>query len=317
MTVRKSDDAFPDITEYPRHESCLSCHRKQFFGSPKPTICGVCHTNPSPRDSSRHPFPNPREIFDLSPKGKVAVSDFEISFPHVKHIEIVSLNLDPIKRRTALKDLFVPVRIKRAGEASCSVCHQTYMPQGDSPDEYVTKPPADLGDAFWLKKGTFKSVQIGHTVCFTCHSADTGIIPEPTNCGTCHSLRQKELPNDFDPAAATPMGITDKIMLLAWRKRDSSATFRHEWSMHADLECANCHNVEAINTLDAATKKVSLTSCAMCHVTATTDDGGAVNFEVDARTKNPKFQCSKCHLAYGAMPVPKSHSDVIAEQAGN
>ncbi|MEP6900440.1 MAG: cytochrome c3 family protein, partial [Actinomycetota bacterium] len=64
-SVRKTD-AFPDITDYPRHESCLNCHRQQFFKGAKPQICSICHTNPSPNDSSRHPFPNPREIFDQS-----------------------------------------------------------------------------------------------------------------------------------------------------------------------------------------------------------------------------------------------------------
>jgi hypothetical protein len=317
--VRKSEAAFPDITDYPKHESCLKCHRPQFFRSIKPTICSICHTNPSPRDSSRHPFPNPREIFDLSPKGQVAVSDFAISFPHDKHIEIVSQYRNPFEKDRDSKSLFVSVRMKRAaaGEESCAVCHQTYKPQGDSADEYFTKPPENLGDSFWLKKGTFKTIQIGHTVCFTCHSADSGMTPAPGDCGTCHKLKPKETPTDFDPKTAALMGITDKIMLLAWRKRDSSATFRHEWSSHAELECANCHNVKAINTLDAATKKVKVLSCAVCHITATADDGGVLNFEVDARKKNPKFQCVKCHLAYGALPVPESHIKAIAEQAGN
>jgi len=85
--VRSKADAFPDITEYPRHETCLNCHRQQFFRGAVPTICTICHTNPGPRNSSRHPFPNPREIFDASPKGKTAVSDFAISFPHAKHVE--------------------------------------------------------------------------------------------------------------------------------------------------------------------------------------------------------------------------------------
>src|SRR4051812_5556091 len=31
--VRKDDEAFPDVTDYPKHESCLSCHRQQFFGN--------------------------------------------------------------------------------------------------------------------------------------------------------------------------------------------------------------------------------------------------------------------------------------------
>src|SRR5436190_3833662 len=60
-TVRNAKEAFPDQTDYPRHESCLTCHRQQFFKGSPPAICSICHTNPSPRDSSRHPFPNPRE----------------------------------------------------------------------------------------------------------------------------------------------------------------------------------------------------------------------------------------------------------------
>src|SRR5215213_836958 len=84
-TVRKTE-AFPDITEYPRHESCLSCHRQQFFKGAKPAICSICHLSAQPQGGPRHPFPNPREIFDQSPKGKTARSDFQISFPHDKHI---------------------------------------------------------------------------------------------------------------------------------------------------------------------------------------------------------------------------------------
>ncbi|MBK8302992.1 MAG: hypothetical protein IPK98_06175 [Chloracidobacterium sp.] len=63
---------------------------QQFFKGAKPNICSICHTNPSPRDSTRHPFPNPREIFDASPKGKTATSDFVVGFPHDKHIDIVA-----------------------------------------------------------------------------------------------------------------------------------------------------------------------------------------------------------------------------------
>ncbi len=313
-TVRKTD-AFPDVTDYPRHESCLNCHRRQFFGSPKPMICSICHTNPSPRNSTRHPFPNPREIFDLSAKGKTAVSDFTISFPHDKHIEIVSENRNPLKADQDARNLFVKVGLRMTGEESCAVCHQTYKPQGTSDDEYFTKPPAKLGDAFWLKKGTFKTAPIGHTTCFTCHSTDTGILPAPDNCAACHTLKPKESSSDFDAKIAAPMSISDKIILTAWRKRDSSATFRHEFSSHVDLECANCHNAAAMNTLDAKTKKVNVNSCALCHITATADDGGILNFEVDSRKKDAKFQCVKCHIAFGKSAIPESHIKAIEAQA--
>lgn len=309
-------DAFPDVTEYPKHESCLNCHKQQFFGVAKPMICAICHTNPSPNNSTRHPFPNPREKFDLSAKGKTAVSDFAISFAHDKHIEIVSENANPFEPNRTANDLFVKVGFKTVGEESCAVCHQTYKPQDKSEVEFFTKPPTKLGDAFWLKKGTFKTVPTSHTTCFTCHSKDVGILPAPGNCAACHKLKPNEPKSDFDAKVAAPMKISDKIMMTAWRKRDSSATFRHEFSSHADLECASCHNVAAKNTLDFKTKKVSVTSCNLCHITATVDDGGILNFEVDARKKDAKFQCVKCHLAFGKSAIPESHFKAIATQAG-
>lgn len=312
-TVRKEDAAFPDITDYPKHESCLSCHRTQFYGSSKPVICSICHTAPSPRNSSRHPFPNPREIFDQSAKGKTAVSDFAIKFPHEIHVGIVA----GTDRRKFADPLYINVGLKRAGEESCAICHQTYSPQGESEDEYFTKPPADLGDAFWLKKGTFKSSPIGHTTCFSCHSDDTGIMPAPSNCAACHSLKSEDGVFDFDPKMAAAMSITDKIALDAWRLRGSSGTFRHEWMSHAEMDCASCHDVSKINTLDPASKKVDILSCSICHITETADDGGILNYEVDERKKNSKFECAKCHVSFGKLPVPESHFKAIAAQAGN
>ena len=306
-TVRAEKDAFPDVTEYPQHASCLGCHRPQFFRGSKPAICSICHVNPSPRDSRRHPFPNPREVFDTSAKGKRAVSDFEIRFPHATHIDIVSqLNSTVLRFRNA--SFGKPI----LAEESCAVCHKTLNPQGQGSDEYYTKPPAKLGDGYWLKKGTFKSVPTGHTTCFTCHSADSGLSPGPDSCASCHSLKQKPPVPDFDAKLATQVAVPDKVSLDAWRRRDSSGTFRHEFSSHADMECATCHTVDKMNTLDPATKKVPIAACSMCHVTATIDDGGALNYEADQRVKNPAFQCVKCHITYGRLPLPASHSAALS-----
>ena len=312
-SVRKKGEAFPDITEYPKHQSCLSCHRQQFFGSAKPAICSICHTNPGPRNSARHAFPNPREIFDKTAKGQRHTSDFAIYFPHDKHIEIVSQNEI---QDGEIVNAFFTTKPKRFSEESCSVCHQTYQPQGKSDDEYVTKPPEKLGEGFWLKKGTFKTSPISHAQCFTCHSQETGILPAPQNCAACHKLAQKLPKTDFDPKIAATMGNLDKITLTSWRKRDSSATFRHEFSSHADMECATCHNVTEMNTTNFLTKKVQITSCNTCHITETLDDGGALNFEIDARKKDASFQCVKCHIAFGKMPIPESHHKAIAAVAG-
>ena len=307
-TVRAEADAIPDITEYPRHESCLNCHKQQFFKGARPAICSICHVNPSPRDSRRHPFPNPRETFDASPKGKLAVSDFGINFNHTLHVDIVSgTGSQGIFQRASLSSKRI------AAEESCAVCHKTINPQGDGSDEFQTKPPANLGDGFWLKKGTFKSVPIGHTTCFTCHSADAGLSVAPNNCAACHSIKPKQGPADFDAKLAARMGTLEKVMIDAWRERDSTGKYRHEFASHAELSCATCHSVDKMNTLDAATKRVGVASCSMCHATATPDEGGALTAEFFSRKKDPKFECSKCHVVFGKRPVPPSHISALKE----
>lgn len=85
--VRKSDDAFPDVTEYPEHKACLSCHRQQFFARerPVPRICSNCHVKATPSDTARFPFPSLGEAFLATVKGREFVSDFQVQFPHEKH----------------------------------------------------------------------------------------------------------------------------------------------------------------------------------------------------------------------------------------
>ena len=329
--ARKADAAFPDITERPAHASCLNCHREQFFARqrPAPAICSVCHTGVTPRNTARHPFPNPPEAFNLTPRARDFASDFQIFFPHDKHLEVVS-EVKPAHESDA-GGLFIKASLIRTSsstqqkdeqkkeeqqpnESSCSVCHQTYQPQGESEEEYATNPPKDLGEAFWLKKGTFKTTP-NHATCFTCHSQESGLPPAPNDCAACHRLAPVPRPRaDFDPKLAAAMSVTDPIILQKWRRRTSGA-FRHEWMSHAELSCNACHNVTAMNTLEEATKKVPILSCggagSGCHVTPTTDDGGILNYVLDQRKAKPDFQCAKCHVNLGREPTPKSHADAV------
>jgi len=71
-----------------------------------------------------------------------------------------------------------------------------------------------------------------------------------------------------------------------------------------------------MNTADPATKKVPIASCAMCHVSATLADGGALNYEADKRQKDAKFQCVKCHIVFGKQPMPPSHVEALKSGAG-
>ncbi|REJ75525.1 MAG: hypothetical protein DWQ32_16715 [Acidobacteria bacterium] len=312
--VRDESEAFPDVTDYPKHDSCISCHRTQFFSGSKPAICSNCHVNPSPKDSRRHPFANPREAYDRSQKGKSSFSEFAVRFPHEMHVAMMGSNIEGGQGEvTFAKASFRPL----VQSETCSMCHQLTVPLGDGDEEYVTPPPKDLGDGFWLKKGTFMSSPIGHQQCFTCHSADSGIEPAPANCGACHQLRPAELETDFDAGAPKRMSIEDKMLVASWRTRDSSATFRHEFFSHMEMDCTSCHTISGIRTADWSANSVNVASCKNCHITATSDDGGILNYEIDSRKENPKFRCTKCHLGYSDLPVPESHTRAIEDLAGN
>jgi len=341
--VRKGDAAFQDVTDFPEHSACLNCHRTQFFARerPAPVICSNCHIAVTPRDTARWLFPSLGDITDPKLKRREFVSEFGVGFPHDKHIDVVGLNLtSPSPSGRGLGEglsarkpspslpageerrpvLFIATSFqdkKPAGPPkSCPVCHETYQAQGKSSEEYLVKPPKDIGDNFWLKKGTFKTIPNSHTICFTCHNADSGIPPEPKNCETCHKLgRPQPLKTDFDARLAPTMGA-DALMLARWSRRQSAGAFRHEGGMHPDLNCMDCHNVatSTFSTVDPKTMKVAVKSCGGadgCHITPTLDDGGALNFEVDARKKNANFVCTKCHVTFGKQPVPDNHVHAV------
>ena len=311
--VRKADAAFPDVAEFPEHAACISCHRTQFFARerPAPAICSNCHVNVTPRDTARFLFPSLGDITDSKLKTRESVSEFAVGFPHDKHIDVVGFR----KRMNFVNAGWSAPRQQSAQSKSCQICHQLYQPQGKSSEEYVTKPPSGLGDNFWLKKGTFQTSPNSHTTCFTCHSPD-GIPPEPKDCQLCHALvPPRQLPADFDPKLAAEMGITDKTMLQSASTRMSAGAFRHEGGMHPELSCTGCHNISTVNTLEPGTMKVPLQSCGGaegCHITATSDEGGALNFEVDRKQTSATFVCLKCHITFGKQGVPASHSQAIA-----
>lgn len=317
--VRAGEAAFPDVSDFPEHAACLNCHREQFFARerPAPAICANCHVNNSPRDTSRWLFPSLGDVTDPLKKRRALASEFGVEFPHDKHIDVVGLNLPGSGRdRGWLVNVLWQEKKKDGPPKSCPVCHETYQPQGNSSEEYVTKPPKNIGDAFWLKKGTFKTTPNSHTICFTCHSADSGIAPGPADCSLCHKLLSSPQPlkSDFDPKLAVTMGITDVTMLSKWSRRISAGAFRHEGGEHPDLSCMGCHNVPAMNTLEPGTLRVAVRSCGGpdgCHVTATTDDGGALNFEIDQKKKDPAFVCTKCHITFGKESVPADHPQAM------
>ena len=309
--VRKSEAAFQDVAEFPEHASCLECHRAQFFARerPQPAICSNCHVNVTPRETARFLFPSLGDVSgSLLPKPD-ATREFAVYFPHDKHLDALA----SIKRN---RHVFITVSWqKTADQKTCPICHQTYQPQGNSDEEYMTKPPKTLGDNFWLKKGTFKTVPNSHAPCFTCHNVEVGITPAPSECNACHKLPVTPIATtDFDPTLAKTIGVTDKRIQSTWQRRVSSGSFRHEGGEHTNVSCTNCHNVTTMNTTNVKTLSVPVHTCGGgegCHITATSDDGGILNYEIDQRKKNATFVCTKCHLSYGSQKIPETHIRAI------
>ncbi len=314
--VRKGDTAFPDVAEFPEHSACLACHRPQFFAreKPAPAICVNCHVGVTPRDTARFLFPSLGDVADSKLKIREGKSEFGVAFPHDKHIDVVGSNrpgFDGPGPSPFVAASWIVSQKPPAPPKSCPVCHQVYLAQGDSSEEYVTKPPKTVGDNFWLKKGTFQTIPNSHTVCFSCHNADSGIPPDSKDCHVCHQLLKPDqnLKSDFDLKLAADMGA-DKTHLRAWSRRMSAGAFRHEGGEHPNLDCTGCHSIATMNTVDPTTLKVAVKSCGGaegCHITPTTDDGGALNFEVDQKKAKADFVCTKCHVVFGKEAAPASH----------
>lgn len=315
--VRKEDEAFPDVTEYPQHSSCIECHRQQFFARerPAPRICSNCHVNVTPRNTERFPFPSLGEKFEASKKGSDFVSEFNVYFPHDKHLDLIGQARPALRRDETVRFVTASFKKQESEPKSCAVCHKIYQPQGDSNDEYVMPPPKKLGESFWLKKGTFETLLNSHTVCFTCHSQGSDFKPDSSDCNACHKLAPtvSDAKTDFDSNLIAAMKIKDTTMLKRWRTRDSSGTFRHEGGAHPLLSCTACHNIAAMNTLDQKTLKVPIRSCGGegmgCHIEA--DKSGILKLEIEKKKTNPNFQCAKCHLSFSKRYIPESHLAAI------
>jgi len=321
--VRKGDGAFPDVAEFPEHQSCLNCHRQQFFARerPAPAICSNCHVKATPRNTTRFLFDSLGDISDSTKTRRELASEFIINFPHDKHVDVVEARLVPARGHRFVAALWQQKAepAKSDETKSCPVCHQTYLPQGDSDEEYLTKPPESLGDNFWLKKGTFKTIPTSHTVCFTCHNAEAEIPPLPPDCNACHKLAilQPQRKADFDRKLAETMAGKDTLISSIWSVRTSSGAFRHEGGEHPNISCLKCHNIPSMNLSDPKSLIVSVGSCGGaegCHATATTDDGGILNYEIDQRQAKPGFICTKCHITFGKEALPESHVKALQAQ---
>ena len=322
--VRDAAAAFPDITDYPEHASCLSCHRQQFFKGPRPAICSVCHTVVSPRSGARFPFANPAAAFARSEKGKARASEFVLNFPHDLHQDVMARapKRDDGNVRF-VRATFAQEQAKPAKPNSCSVCHETYMSQPAvataTPAPSDAKAGAGAGVPV-LPGGLLKTTPTGHESCFNCHWQEGGEKPVSTDCAGCHKLLPKGSARpalagkDADPQFAARAGFTDPYIVRKILRRDS-VIFAHEEERHREIDCATCHTrIPALSTLDEMTLKVPILSCgagSSCHIGA--KPKRILNEEVDKKLADSNFQCVKCHFNLGREKPPRSHLDATGK----
>lgn len=328
-----------DIKDYPEHESCLDCHRQQFFKGARPVICSNCHNVVSPRSDARFVFPK-----------KNATSQFDNVFPHASHVK--STMLGQFKRISGPNANL---------QSSCMFCHKV--------DATISKPAKGApADAFAPPAGTFMTTPSSHVTCFQCHfqkgvenretpplamecakchvniaaaaaatpaaiatASTTGTVAPITTpvAATAHASAQK-------PPAATPKPVAQKatpsptpiaahsLPARAWPER-VVLKFAHEKDAHKKrtnddgkevaITCLQCHTAarKALTLEDMRKNKVQVPSCSSsgCHTatSGTAQLGLSLYRELRDRGKEPKFECALCHTPpYStAAEVPCGH----------
>lgn len=332
-----------DIKDYPEHESCLDCHRQQFFKGARPVICSNCHNVVSPRSDTRFAFPK-----------KSAASQFDNVFPHASHVK--STMLGQFKRISGPNANL---------QSSCMYCHKvnttTFKPAKGAP-----------ADAFVPPAGTFMTTPSSHVTCFQCHFQkgveNRETPPLATECVKCHAniaaapvVTPTPAPKPSAPAKAamatgteapnvaiipisahasaqkpaapvakkptpapTPIAAhsvvakawPDRVVLKFAHEKDAHKKRTNDDGKEVAITCLQCHTAaRKAMTLEDMRKKesnVQLPSCSSsgCHTatTGTAQLGLSLYRELRDRGKEPKFECALCHIPpYSMAEAPCGH----------
>ena len=272
---------FPDVADYPGHDSCVRCHQNDFFRGNRPAICTVCHVNAGPRANTRFPFPaeNRRQ-------------EFETIFPHDVHQNIIALN--ERKNRTAVvhfANASFDDDAKKPEFNNCAICHATAA----AVPAYTTLQPLRTAalanpeiETFAPKAAFFKNMPQGHVSCFGCHYR--GQEPVRTDCAGCHRLTSPYFESDI--------------------VRRFSIKFDHSSDNHANKDCTVCH-IRITQTSDLralVNADVPLLTCSSsaCHVKELRGEIG--KREKSIADKQEVFQCAYCHTySIGSYKIPENH----------
>jgi len=262
---------YPDVTDFPDHDACVSCHRAQFFKGARPPICSVCHSKTSPRDEARYVFRNPATTLQ-----------FTIEFPHDRHQDVIA------QQRTSSPSVKLLAHAAPQQFNNCTICHGgTVFAVGAPAPTPTPNPPTSDTDGLGLIP--YKASPTQHSACFNCHWKSQE--PVAANCNGCHKL------------AAAPYSRSPAPHRI-------SRNFIHEGGgekkQHV-AECTTCHiNITKSATLRGLRPDVPITSCTECH----NKEGlrQDLSKELTALDKNRAFTCVYCHAPdVGSLDAPVSH----------
>jgi len=293
QSVRKEGDAFPDISEFPDHASCINCHRKQFFARerPAPRICVNCHVKATPNDTSRYPFPSLREAFMATPRGATFVAEFRVQFPHDKHSdqECTDCHESPESPKT-----------KPLAHALCFTCHnqESELPPSPQSCDACHKTGSETSRRLFAHAAPqatntdysrFKHDNKNHArlPCLLCHRRENNsaqpTLPgkdQHTPCVGCHAPL---FANNSGPICTICHTEAGAKTVKAFPPLQSFGS-RFDHAVHANAKCGSCHRstnrgvaltipigVNAHNTCfschgpQAKVNGRDISSCGVCH----------------------------------------------------
>jgi len=343
--VRK-DDAFPDISEFPDHASCINCHRKQFFARerPAPRICQNCHVKATPNNTSRYPFPSLREAFLATARGATFVAEFRVRFPHDKHSdqECTDCHQSPESPKT-----------KPLAHAMCFTCHNQESELAPSPQSCGACHK--MGGETSLRLFAHAASQVTTTdyskfehdnknhsrlPCLLCHRRENNsaqpTLPgkdQHTPCIGCHAPLFANNSGPICTICHTEAGA--KTVKSFPPLRSFGSRFDH--ALHATAKCGSCHRptnrgvalaiptgTNAHNTCfschqpQAKANGRDISSCGVCHrpepLVRASIRAVAFRRGFSHAHHDDSLRCSDCHKALAGnprkdvtAPIPLNH----------
>jgi hypothetical protein len=286
---------YPDITDYPDHDSCFDCHRQQLFRGARPAICSICHTKVSPRDKARFAFPVPNQP-----------EEFGVRFPHNAHQDIIAKVAIPQTKPNEKTDY-----------NNCTICH---LPAKDKIYNTAPRRPQMVAletglvvaahrEKIQAPVGYFKTRPNGHDSCFNCHYSEQK--PTRNDCAGCHiplgnplaesNVLERLSLNFNHDSKKEKIDLDEKT-----GKENKIFVYNHA------QECTSCHlRITQSADLRMLDPDVPFFTCAKCHVDEIKSEVNRRNEDLVKRKANAQHQiqsCSFCHNTFvGSYQLPESH----------